>query len=282
MKLVTPRLCTLFTLLWALADTHTASAVSRCVADKAAAYEQILCELKQTKVGSSLPSLAEFRRNPPAMQYLLLKRLAQRQGIPIKSPESASSNAAAAKKSVKDNSKLVLTTTLTINSTLVEPKESPEPGVQARSCRYSLDRVVCAGRPFKRQGNRANNRLAAGVLEAGNTLELGAPPMQRNEQQWLAEAYERYLRAMLSIGLAGSSFTYSGFAHTYYEHQAQGTDFSARFAQMFEYLKRDKKELAVSVRRPKRAPTEEECEWLSDDLLVCNSQAMNLVYLRGD
>lgn len=278
MKLVTRILCILFTLWWTLGASQGVLGANRCVADQNAAYEHVFCELKKRRSGDSLPTLAEFRRNPPAMQYLLLKRRAQSQGLELTEPAKLPAPTSNANKGVALPSKQLPTPPAARMGQPANTLNAPQTAGESIGCHFDIDQAVCAGRHFVRQGNKSNARLDSDALAAGNRLQLGAVSTQ-NEEQWLAEAYERYLRAMLSIGLAGSSFTYSGFAHTFYEHQARGTDFSARFAQMFEYLKRDKQQLAVSRRTPRRPPTGNECEWLSIDMLVCNSQQMNLVYL---
>ncbi|MFK8021643.1 MAG: hypothetical protein AB8B86_17915 [Pseudomonadales bacterium] len=246
-----------------------------CAPNKDAPFERAFCELKQSRYGKSLPTLDEFRRNPPGMQYLLIKRPAQRMGMELKKPAAGVVKKPAQDVAVVNRKESDKAADLAAESRVVAQEKTFD------QCRYTIERINCAGKTFSRQGNKSNSALAENALEAGNTLQMGRPPLV-DEQAWLAQAYTRYVRAMLSIGLAGSSFTYSGFAHTFNEHKASNTDFSIRFEQMFEFLKRDKKTLAVSRRRPKRAPAADECEWLDDDLLVCNSQSMNLVYLARD
>ena len=264
------------TLLSCLLLAFKAWSLPQCAPQKNLPFEAAFCELKQSRHGTSLPTLDEFRRNPPNMQYLLIKRPAQRLGIEVQKPKAAVLNrpvqGIVTSKRKEGGRSVDLAT---------EPQEAVAEAKSFDQCRYSIEQIYCAGRTFSRQGNKSNSALADNALEAGNTLQMGRPSIV-SEQAWLAKAYTRYVRAMLTIGLAGSSFTYSAFAHTFNEHKASNTDFSIRFEQMFEFLKRDKKTLAVSRRRPKRAPEADECEWLDDDLLVCNSQSMNLVYLARD
>jgi hypothetical protein len=50
-------------------------------------YEKILCDLKRSGKGAGLPDLYQFRQNPPTVQALMLKKVAEREGIAIKLPE---------------------------------------------------------------------------------------------------------------------------------------------------------------------------------------------------
>src|SRR5690606_22003974 len=50
-------------------------------------YEKVFCQLKRSGRGEELPSIHDFRKNPPLMQALLLKKPAERAGIPLRIPE---------------------------------------------------------------------------------------------------------------------------------------------------------------------------------------------------
>jgi hypothetical protein len=50
-------------------------------------YEKILCDLKRSGKGAGLPDLYQFRQNSPTIQALMLKQVAEREGITIKLPE---------------------------------------------------------------------------------------------------------------------------------------------------------------------------------------------------
>lgn len=131
---------------------------------------------------------------------------------------------------------------------------------------------------YRRLQNRSNRHLAPAALSASNRLLLEQPDESSDETGYLLAAYVEYLNKMISIGLAGSTSSYSAFAHTYYEHQRSGTDFVERFRTMFEFLKRDKQNIVVSQRAPRRAPQWRECEVLNSELIACYSQGINLLY----
>ncbi len=225
--------------------------------------ELVFCQLKAGRYGRSLPTLDEFRRNPATMQYLLLKRPAKRAGIELRPPTAGQQPAVAR----KPNAPL--------------PASAPAPAHRS-ACEYHQEWLKCGARRYTLVTNRSNQHLEPGALSGGNRLILVEPGPQVNEQNWLADAYTRYIDAMLSIGLGASTSTYSAFAHTYYELQAQGADFSSRIQQSFEQLKIDKRTLAVARKRPNRAPRPQECEPLNERLIVCNAEGKNWVYALSD
>lgn len=116
------------------------------------------------------------------------------------------------------------------------------------------------------------------ALSDSNVLRLPEKRGGQPVEAWLAEAYKEYIAALLSIGLAGSSSTYSAFAHTYYELENSDTDFTTRIQDSFALLKKDKRALVASKRYPKSAPLAADCEWLASTMIACNSAGKNWVY----
>lgn len=235
-----------------------------CEPQANAKYEKSFCRVKLSRYGRDLPSLSDFRRNPQNMQYLLLRKPAGKLGINLPPPDKSSPVQAARK---------------TLNRPVTPPqaKRADAPAASSR-CSTAIDSIRCGSRIFRRLTNRSNKSVRPDALGASNRLLFSPPSAARDEASYLLEAYVQYLNKMISIGLAGSTFSYSAFAHTYYEHQRNGTDFVERFRTMFEFLKQDKKNIGVSQRSPKRPPDWPECEPLNDELIACKSQDMNLLY----
>lgn len=262
--------CTFILCCWAMPLWLCCLVSAQVIAEPAcnpqpdAQYESAFCRVKQSRYGDNLPSLNDFRRNPQNMQYLLLRRLANKLDIDLSPPQKSKAVQAARKTAAR-------------TATPQRDKRSvaPSPGA---SCSTSVDSIRCGSRVFRRLSNRSNKNLRPEALGASNRLLFSPPGVAGDEDRYLLEAYVLYLNKMISIGLAGSTFSYSGFAHTYYEHQRSGTDFVERFRAMFEFLKQDKKKIAVSRRSPGRRPDWQECEPLNSELIACNSQGMNLLY----
>lgn len=245
-----------------LANQGVAEAV--CQAQANTKYESAFCRVKQSSHGRSLPSLADFRRNSQKMQYLLLRTPAAKLGIKLPPPAASTPPGAAAKSSNR--------------SELPLHRKRSDAALAGASCRTAIDYIRCGKRVFKRLQNRSNKRLGPAALDASNRLIFSSSTASGDESAYLLAAYVQYLQKMNSIGLAGSTSSYSAFAHTYFEHQRNGSDFVERYRSMFELLKQDKKTIAVAQRTPTRAPEWQECEPLNSELIACYSRGMNLVY----
>lgn len=248
------------------------AAATKCQAASGNHYEQVFCQLSSSRYNYGLPSLQEFRQNPAKVQYLLLKRAASREGIVLNKP--AKSTSATASRS----------STATARAAAPKPEsnslaKSPAQDLVDRSgCRYTRQKIDCGDRQFHLRTNRLNSELPKAALSDANVLRLPIKRASEPVEAWLAEAYKEYIAALLSIGLAGSSSTYSAFAHTYYELENSGTDFATRIQDSFALLKKDKRSLAASKRYPKTAPIAEDCEWLESSMVACNSSGKNWIY----
>ena len=227
-------------------------------------YESAFCRVKQSSHGRGLPSLVDFRRNSQKMQYLLVRKPAAKLGIKLPLPAGNTLPGAAAKRYDRSS----------------PPQQSKQSGAAMASipCRTAIDHIRCGKRIFTRLQNRSNQLLRPGALSKSNRLVLRPPGVSSDEAAYLLTAYVQYLNKMSSIGLAGSTSSYSAFAHTYYEHQRNGSDFVERYGSMFELLKQDKKNIGVSQRTPLRPPEWLDCEPLNSELIACYSGGMNLVY----
>lgn len=244
-------------------------AAPKCQPDTDKHYEQVFCQLSSSRYSYGLPSLQEFQRNPAKVQYLLLKRAASREGIALQKPANDSSTGA-----------------VVVNT----PRQTPKPkqdskrsgpsqdAVDRRGCRYTARKIDCAGRQYRLRTNLRNSEIPEWALSDANVLQLPQRRATETVEAWLAAAYREYIVALLSIGLAGSSSTYSAFAHTYYELENSSTDFATRIQDSFALLKKDKRTLVARKRYPESAPSASDCEWLGRTMLACNSAGKNWIY----
>ncbi len=239
-------------------------AAKACAAQANTKYESAFCRVIQSSHGRGLPSLIDFRRNSQKMQYLLLRKPAAKLGISL-APPAESAPAKPAAKAVDRPLQLQL-------------RQRPDASLASITCSTEIDHIRCGKRIFRRLQNRSNKHVRPAALGASNRLLFSPIDSDNNEAAYLLASYVQYLNRMDSIGLAGSTSSYSAFAHTYYEHQRNGSDFVERFRDMFELLKQDKKNIGVSRRRPVQPPAWHDCEVLNNELIACYSQGMNLVY----
>lgn len=245
-----------------------------CIGSAKTDLEKALCEIKARDENSTLPSLSEFRRNPARTQYLLLKRPAEKLGIELKEPvkEQTRVNSAPQKPAQKPVS----------NKTAVNaPPRNPAPA-QVR-CRLTGELYICGPDTYQLQHNQSNARLAAGALER---TRLQLPPAKldmdiETRNRYLFDAYHAYIKAMLQIGLADVTLSYTKFHHFYDDAQLRRDDFSQRLSEMFEFLKKDKKTMAAGRRKAGLLPQDPQmCQPLSDTLVVCDDVVNNWVYRR--
>ncbi|MEM8499961.1 MAG: hypothetical protein AAF542_18210 [Pseudomonadota bacterium] len=248
-------------------------AAPKCQAATDNHYEQVFCQLSSSRYGYGLPSIHEFRRNPANVQYLLLKRAASREGIALQKPLNAS------RANGSRSGAAVLSAATQTQKPIPDAKRNhSSEDVGQRGCRYTALKIDCADRQYRLRTNLLNSELPNWALSDANVLRLPQKRAVDSVETWLAKAYQEYIVALLSIGLAGSSSTYSAFAHTYYELENSSTDFATRIQDSFAMLKKDKRTLAASKRYPESAPSATDCEWLASTMLACNSAGKNWVY----
>lgn len=269
--------------------------------------EAAFCRLKGK--GVNLPSMDDFRRNSPSMQYLLLKRPAHNAGMTLVKPSSGiastTSNQHPAKRqnngslrrssvvqhsnaqglgrqnSVSQDSGFQHSTAK--NSSLQKP-DLAIAGSQAETCELKGRTIHCDQQRFLLIENRFNHELASGALAESNQLLLSAIPAQLNEQQQrraLSLHYGVYVDKMLKIGLAGVAMSFSRFYYTWQNSAQQGQEPSARFARMYEFLKRDKKSIAVDRRVDDSLPESlNQCMRVSVSIWTCDKGRRNWVFSR--
>ncbi len=267
-------------LLLAALVLATASGVAvaeeACSASATTDLERLYCDVVAQGGGQGLPSQADFRRNQPQVQALLLRRPAKRLGlsVPAVSAEPAQSKPAPA-----------------LPASPKPPKPEPEQADlqstrfgQLASCALNGERIVCPDRQFKLALNQPNRALAPGVLEDENRLGLRPFQGDRSDEQqvraYLSSAYDRYIPKMLAIGLGANTMSFTAFHNAFHTLEDGGVDFAERMERTYQLLKQDKLNLAVQARYHDRLPENLAlCEVINPDIIVCDNVATNWVFV---
>ncbi len=251
--------------------------------------ETVYCQLHHKY--SQLPSLEDFRRNSTKVQRLLLRRPAQESGvklppksnpIAIESPEGEkppvpkSANSLALKSS---SSRLSNPKALASKSSAASANsQSLSKALSSNNCSLSRRSIVCGTEVYTLVDNQGNQKLFAGSLGPDNQLRFPESEGTSEARYW-SDSYQHYIEKMLSIGLGASTMSYTKFVYTWQESQLQGQIPQARFSAMFEYLKRDKRALAVKASYDDMTPASISwCQSLSHQLWVCDNGRRNWVY----
>lgn len=255
------------------------AAANDCGGQAHSAMEQAYCEVKAAGYGAALPSLHEFKRNPEKTQRLLLLRPAQRAGVTLPQETKPKANTSKPKATSKP--------TAPHGPAKRAPEKVAKPAGSVLSCRVQEDWVLCGEQRYQLLGNRANRYLAAGALTAATRLQLAPFAGSVNDSEavlrYLDESYHSYIEAMIAIGLAGSTLSFTKFYHTFMEVQPAGADFAKRMATMFEYLKEDKKTIAVQAHFSEQRPQNvDQCRQVNQETIICDDVKNNWVFRLQD
>lgn len=246
----------------------------RCLQSASTELERLHCQVVAQGGGQGLPSQADFRRNDPSVQALLLRRPAQRLGLTV--PEAPVTSGGAQTSPEPQPSAA---------ESASEPAEStPVRSDGLADCRLRGEGIVCRDRQYHLALNRPNGDLAPGVLTAQNRLDLQPFSGDRtNEQQvrrYLSNAYDRYIPKMLAIGLGANTMSFTAFHNAFHTLESGGVDFAERMEQTYELLKQDKKNLAGQARYHEQLPEDLAlCEPVGADIIVCDNVATNWVFV---
>lgn len=268
------------------APPAAAASTSFCLSAAESYYQQLYCEIQARGGGAALPGFADFKRNDPTVQALLLKRPAQKLGIEVVMPKRRSppKRPAAQPSSGNRGDEPV--------AREANPRRSPSPPgaampVTRSGCRLAGREIRCGGDRFALVGNRRNEMLEKGALGAQNRMVLpaydGSPADSSAFRRYLPDAYRRYLEKMLEIGLGGATMTFGKFALLLQDLVTRGVDFRKRFDTMYRFLKQDKRRMAVSERvQPPRGLDLTHCGDVSEALIACSFAGRNYLYQRAD
>lgn len=241
------------------------------------ALEQVYCQLASK--GVQLPSLEDFRRNPPQMQYLLLKRPAAARGIAL--PALAAKRKV--KPEVRSEARRVTPAVQAPEPSAVQRQNNAAPSPRREACQLQRDTIVCGAERYRLVLNKLNRELSPGSLGELNVLRLPAYQKQHHSlNTYLTNSYQHYIEKMMSIGLGASTMSFTKFHYTWQQSQQHGHDFSERFNLVFEYLKKDKRSMGVQPSYDDALPQKMSwCESLDARLWVCDNSDRNWVYQGG-
>lgn len=250
-------------------------------------YEKVFCQLKRSGRGEELPSIYDFRKNPPLMQALLLKKPAERAGIPLRIPERGNAD------TVDRQADLLLASTVkpaavkkvvsppvaskTLRDVLIEFKPVADP---VAGCVLTDFELSCDHGRYQLVTNQANQYLPEGALSENNHLGLPLNAGQGRDA-YLQQAYSRYLDGMIHIGLGASTLSYTKFVNLYDHITGQKLDFPARFETMYHFLKEDKSKIGVTT-KPMIAKgfTTQYCSDVRPELLACEHGRDNHLFIK--
>jgi len=237
--------------------------------------EHLYCQLKYDY--KSLPSMEDFRRNSAEIQRLLLKRPAADAGLTLPPQKIKRNTVSNSSSSLVDD-----VDTSNTNHNIVSRKlNTTTPITQdlpAEDCKLSNRHIRCDTREFHLIENQSNSSLQVGSLDDSNQLIFSDSGGMTKTRYWSA-SYRLYIEKMLSIGLGASTMSYTKFVYTWRQAQQQGQNAQERFKTMFEFLKRDKRALAVRSSYDSLLPAEISwCQSLSRRLWVCDNRQRNWVY----
>jgi len=265
-------------------------------------YEKVYCQLKRSGRGESLPSLHDFRKNPPLMQALLLKKPAERAGIPLRIPERGNAE------TVDQQLELLLTAPppTVINPTRVgkpafqqvtPPPQAPviadlpaslvalPPVSSIENCQLREFELWCADARYRLVTNQINQHLEEGVLSHRHLLKLPSLQASRADkaerERYLQQAYTRYIEGMMEIGLGAATMSYTKFVSVYRFNVSQHLDFVERFEKVYAFQKKEKASIGIST-RPAIAPgfTTRYCSELKPELLACEHGKENYLFVK--
>lgn len=257
-------------------------------------YEKVFCQLKRSGRGEGLPSIYDFRKNPPLMQALLLKKPAERAGIPLRIPERGNAE------TVDQQLELLLSAPpvtvakpAVINKAarqdkIVPVKTSVTPLVLVSStedCQLKIFELWCADERYRLVTNQINQHLQEGVLSDQHLLNLpsfqGSQTDTEEVERYLQRAYTRYLEGMMEIGLGAATMSYTKFVNVYQFNVSQHLDFAERFEKAYAFQKKEKASIGVST-RPTIASgfNTRYCSELKPELLACEHGNENYLFVK--
>lgn len=266
-----------------------------CFQQAKTALENLYCEIKNQGEGSTLPSFSDFRRNTPAVQTLLLKQPAQKLRLTIPTVTKRHEKQPHPQQTTVDSEKITEPTALKIPT---EPKESKPEKIHKKTetklappysplagCQLKQHFINCSDQTLKLITNLPNDQLPESALTEDNSLKIPRwiPSRWNSEDEYLEAAYRIYIEKMISIGLGAATMPYGRFYDHYRQLKKQQVDFRGRFTSMFEYLKSDKKNMAVPATISDQWPTSlNTCRHLRSDLITCDDGFTNWLYQTSD
>ena len=241
--------------------------------------EKAYCKIMQADDSIRLPPMSDFRRNPPSTQALLLKRAAKRAGVTLPNVSGDKSRLEAAKRQAIRK----------VDPLAAPKKDVPGPAssvfsTELNGCTLQDKAIQCGNQRYALQYNLPNSKLPKNALSKENKLGLPSEPefvSEIEKRRYLWRCYQLYIDKMTQIGLSASTVPFTKFYYMYEEGKAKKVDFAVRFEKTFDFLKRDKLNLAVRSTYSKETPSSlKACSSLTKDYIVCDKGSINWVFKR--
>lgn len=234
--------------------------------------EAVFCRVKREAPSVPLPSFREFQKNPAKTQRLLLRRPARKLGIAL----PVESTTPAANPGVPSTSN---------SSQPPAPRSSNLSTADLQECSLQGARILCADGTYLLQRNRSNQAVSKDALDK-TSLEIASPPDAKSPQavaHYLTQSYRNYIHAMLNIGLAEATLSYTKYNHIFQEVQQQGGNFPQRMSTMFTYLKKDKQQMSAVGRPATLLPQSlDQCQRLDTKIILCDNVVENWIFAHGE
>lgn len=266
----------LFTTLLLHANAYSQSSEA-CFQQAKRPLEKALCDVKKASPSSNLPSIEEFKKNTERVQYLLLKRDAERVGIALSKPQPAGRQPASSSSKTTTRP----STRNQQNTAERQPRITKQPSLA--NCHLGTQHIRCETSRYELLGNKKNNQLRAEAFSSHNQLVL---PQKQNTEfsdqsdyRYLSHIYPTYIYKMLELGLADSTMSFTKFATVYWQNKMEGMDFSERFQFMYNKLKTEKSRNAIKARYRSNEPQNlSQCMRLDSKIIVCDNMKQNWIY----
>lgn len=234
-------------------------------------YEQTYCEIIARGEGKQLPHFGEFKKNPPSVQFSLLKRPAEKLRIPL-----------VASGGKQDHPKpLPAPPAVVADISHQQTVTSPVIAHNSPVCEADAETLRCEGHVYYFVYNKANRDLPLGILDQAIDRQLFEPLTGGLSTSMVSTYYTHYLQTMNSIGLAGETLTWTKFNYLYQDATQQGLHFGHRLLAMFGFLQRDKATINVGLRKPDLTHVIfEQCLSFDQHWAACELAGRNYLYLN--
>lgn len=266
--------------------------LSTCLSQSRNELEKAYCKIQEKKPNNNLPSFDDFQRNPPDMQYLLLKGPARKLNIQLPKPTRTKASTVKPKtENLNVQKQPTVKLTPTIRSNVAPPSTPQTQHIQQvldnpnnmRHCKLDKLWIHCNEKHYKLVTNKKNTELEKDALSESNKMHI----RDRNNEElndvsnikYLSKTYPVYIHKMLSIGLGAGTMSFTKYASIYEASEKNQQNFSERMETMFGFLKTDKRGNAIKSRYDALLP--EDINWcmpLDDTLIVCDNVNKNWVY----
>ena len=258
-----------------------------CLQQSQGPMEEHYCTL--LGAGATLPKLADFRKNSPKVQRLLLLSAARKVGLDLDikvadGPRSQSPNSTSPGQRSLSRDQEALPDT---------DENDARPSAERQSLRLSHlegcvlndSELLCGKISYRLQANKKNSQLNAEALSDGNQLILPPLPTSTNKHtsthDYLSTAYPIYIDKMLEIGLGDSTMSFTNFAAIYEQNKVDELDFRERFRAMYNLLKIEKSRQHVQARYRQNYPDSiDACMELNEHIITCDNVQQNWIYRR--